>query len=471
MAIRKVISRSLADGAVATVDLDGNAVTPAAVSDAANTSTGGLSLPSGTTAQRPSSPDTGETRMNTTQGSLEFYDGTSWLATNLIPTLDSVTGNIVPGFSTDLTLSTTNATDSIDVVFKEGATTLATVTGVTVSSGSGTVSVPAAVHGQTAGDTITINIKNQDGTPSSNSQNKTVGTLPTGGTITTSGNYRVHTFTSSGTFAVQNVPVSADILLVAGGGGGGGGSSGSTHSAAGGGGGGMYTSTAQSLSASTNYTVTIGSGGAGNTTANSQGVSGGDTDFTGQTSAVGGGGGGTRNTSGTANHAGLNGGSGGGGVPDTGTNHVGGSGTSGQGNAGGTPDRNIGRAAAGGGGKGSAGQVPQDHTGGNGDSYNGGNGGSGGTNNYTGSTVTYAGGGGGGAANTGGPIGSAGASGNASAGGAGGDGANSGQGGSGSANTGQGAGGGSCGQVHSATTNGGTGGSGICIVRYNATTL
>jgi hypothetical protein len=44
----------------------------------ADSTTGGLYLPSGTTAQRPVSPATGQMRFNTTTGSVETYNGTSW---------------------------------------------------------------------------------------------------------------------------------------------------------------------------------------------------------------------------------------------------------------------------------------------------------------------------------------------------------------------------------------------------------
>lgn len=44
----------------------------------ADSSTGGLFLPIGTTAQRPASPATGQMRFNTTTGSVEVYNGTSW---------------------------------------------------------------------------------------------------------------------------------------------------------------------------------------------------------------------------------------------------------------------------------------------------------------------------------------------------------------------------------------------------------
>src|SRR6056300_605883 len=53
-----------------------------------------------------------------------------------------------------------------------------------------------------------------------------VGFSATGGTITTSGNYTIHTFTSSGTFQVTAGSKNIEVLVVAGGGGGGGDNSG-----------------------------------------------------------------------------------------------------------------------------------------------------------------------------------------------------------------------------------------------------
>jgi len=200
-----------ADGDIVASALDNVVVTPTAVSDQPNTSTGGFSMPAGTTAQRPGSPDTGESRYNSTNGSLEFYDGSAWINTNLIPSVDSATGTIYAGVTSNLVIAITNSTDTVDiVVFKESGSIVATVSDVTVTSGSASVTVPSAVYNQTAGDTITISVNNQDGTPSSNSQSTTVVASPTGGTITTSGDYRIHTFTSSGTFTntVSNLSIS-----------------------------------------------------------------------------------------------------------------------------------------------------------------------------------------------------------------------------------------------------------------------
>lgn len=44
----------------------------------AESTTGGMYLPAGTTAQRPAAPATGMMRFNTTTGLLETYNGSSW---------------------------------------------------------------------------------------------------------------------------------------------------------------------------------------------------------------------------------------------------------------------------------------------------------------------------------------------------------------------------------------------------------
>jgi hypothetical protein len=44
----------------------------------ADSATGGLFLPVGTTAQRPASPVTGQIRFNSTTNAVEVYNGTAW---------------------------------------------------------------------------------------------------------------------------------------------------------------------------------------------------------------------------------------------------------------------------------------------------------------------------------------------------------------------------------------------------------
>jgi len=79
----------------------------------------------------------------------------------------------------------------------------------------------------------------------------------TGGSIATVGDYKVHTFTSSGTFEITAGTGSVEYLIIAGGGGGGG-----AHYGGGAGAGGHRSGTESDKGVNT-YTVTIGGGGTG----------------------------------------------------------------------------------------------------------------------------------------------------------------------------------------------------------------
>lgn len=81
MAISKITSNSIQAGSLST-----------SVLDSTNAGgTGAVTLPIGTTAQRPSSPTTGMTRYNTTTNSLELWNGASWVGFGLIDGLSSGT--------------------------------------------------------------------------------------------------------------------------------------------------------------------------------------------------------------------------------------------------------------------------------------------------------------------------------------------------------------------------------------------
>lgn len=263
----------------------------------------------------------------------------------------------------------------------------------------------------------------------------------TGGAVSTYSaggiNYQVHTFTSSGNFAVTQGQGTVDILRVAGGGGGG-------RYGGGGGAGGYIYSTGVTVSAGS-YAVTIGAGGAGwpgDAQSGGNGTNGSLSSFGSLTVSIGGGGGG--NYGNNSCSAGASAGSGGGGGCNNLSGCGGGSGTAGQGNAG---SAGSGAAYQGGGG-GGAGQVGAT----NGVSR----GGDGLPNSISGTATYYAGGGGGCFAGT--------VAGGLGGGGTGGDG------GVGSAADAQanrgGGGGGTRDSVISGTTRAGNGGSGIVIIRY-----
>jgi hypothetical protein len=258
-----------------------------------------------------------------------------------------------------------------------------------------------------------------------------------GGTVTTAGLYKIHTFTSSGTFtATGNGAV--DVLVVAGGGGGG------NDNAGGGGAGGLIYQTAYDI-LSGSHTITVGGGGAGATGPTSGGpplaVNGNNSIALGLT-AIGGGRGGSAEG---GNPGGASGGSGGGAIGNTDGSNAYGSGTTGQGNRGGT--YTAGGGGSGGGGAGGVGQT----TG----TASGGVGGVGLQYEISGINTWYASGGSGGNENTNyativAPPGGGGSNAGAYAQ-------------AGTANTG----GGGAGGTH-ALSKGKSGGSGIVIVRYLA---
>ncbi len=239
----------------------------------------------------------------------------------------------------------------------------------------------------------------------------------TGGTITYSGGYKIHSFTSTGT-SYFNVTSTGngevEYLIVAGGGGGGGADN---APGAGGGAGGLLNGTI-SITVQ-NYSVIVGTGGTqGDYYSPRNGGDGVNSSFAGLNSKGGGGGAG-----GGISYVGRNGGSGGGGT----WNNIGGNGTSNQGyNGGNSTGTTLG--SAGGGGAGGIGQ------------NNAGVGGTGLSISITGSPVTYATGGDGAAYLWGAPSATNGTT--------------------ASANTGNG-GGGAGGYKY-----GGAGGSGIVIIRY-----
>lgn len=275
----------------------------------------------------------------------------------------------------------------------------------------------------------------------------------TGGIISYTPGYVVHTFTASGTFTPTANLTDVEYLVIAGGGGGGqnrggaGGAGGYRSSVVGqSSGGGGSAESRLSLTSGVGYTVTIGAGGAGGN-GGSLSVAGSNSVFSTITSTGGGRGGGYQNN--VNQYGGTSGGSGGGGSGHNSPGFVAGAGTANQGFNGGASV-----STGGGGGGGGAGAV-----GGAGVSLAAGqaagNGGTGVASNITGTSVTRAGGGGGGS-----PSGTAG-----TANGGGGAGGQNAAGTSGTSNTG-GGGGGSGSQND--FISGGNGGSGIVIVRYAA---
>lgn len=384
--------------------------------------TGAISIPVGTTAQRPSGAGLGYTRFNTDSQTLENYTANGWIRSSVqFPIITNITGSIYTSIPTSLTLTGSyfgpypNANCYIN--FASGSVTSNVQTPIT-STTSVTVAVPSTIYNLSIGNTVFVSLTSADGTTSGYYSPFTIAGIATGGDRVIVGNTVTHTFNSSNNFVVPTgLTVSnASYLIVAGGGGGGGAGA---YQGAGGGAGGAITGTT-TFTAGT-YPASVGSGG-------TAGGNGAPSTFLSLT-AIGGGYGGDES------HTGQPGGSGGGAAHPSPSAY--GSGTPGQGNPGGAGSSGP-WSGGGGGGATRAGYSTAE--------------GKGGGTGITFYSNTYAGGGGG-AERGGGTVGPGGP-------GGGGQGNPGSTGGSGTTNTGGGGGGGGSG------ASGGAGGSGIVIVRY-----
>ena len=303
-----------------------------------------------------------------------------------------------------------------------------------------------------------------------------------GGTVTTVGDYKVHTFLSDGTFTVSNNghptgSSTVEYLVVAGGGAGG---RGQNAGSAGGGAGGLRTNFPSPATGgfsvnATGYPITVGDGGAGVTSSGAQGTDGSASVFSSISSAGGGGGGGYQQN-------GRNGGSGGGGGSEPGGSNQGTGNTPPVSPSQGTPGGTGGPGGpeyCGGGGGGHA-QAGENGRGPGPGTY----GGAGTQVNIDGNNYYWAGGGGGPSWNLSSPGGNGGIGGGGgghtpnppSGSGAGGGSAinpgqaggpgNGGPGGTNQGDAGANTGGGGGGGTHNASGATGAGGKGIVILRY-----
>jgi len=279
--------------------------------------------------------------------------------------------------------------------------------------------------------------------------------VASGGTETTSGDFKIHTFTSPGTFTVSCAstvsPRNGLEYLVVGGGGGGRGQNTYARGGGGGGAGGYRTSAfgpsplqAPTINAAAGaYPVTVGAGGAGGCSPGC-GVQGSTSTFAGPTSIASAGGGAGRGSVCTPGQpGGSGGGAGDGGGP---TPFPGGTGNTPpvsppQGNNGGTNLANPNNNGGGGAGGGGAGGAGDNESSPGGYPASGSAGGPGVPNAITGSGVTYA------AGAPGGPTGNSCTA-------------------SGPANSGNGGVGGGGSYGSGSAKAGGAGGSGIVVIRY-----
>ena len=498
MAISKITSKSIADGTVVGADITPGTVTNAKISPSAaianaklqnssitvsgsSVSLGGSTTISTATDWQALTVADGSTQLTAVAGKGYFLDTNAGVIEVFLPTSPSRGDRIVLA-----DYSGTFATNQC--IINTGGKLIDSTTGpdfklttnntiaelIYVDANKGWLVYLNQAAGTTPDSALTSGVYNTDQTY----------ITATGGTVTTTGSFKVHTFTGDGCFVVSSLGTNGpcaqnsavEYVVVAGGGGAGGGQH--AHTAGGGGAGGYRESSGTThgpftvsplgscvaaltvTAGPTTYPITVGGGGNGGTQGGTQGSTGSNSVFSTITS-TGGGGGGAEGDGSAPQRPGGNGGSGGGGSSQ-------GAGTGGSGN---TPPvsppqgNNGGNATdsppdlrgGGGGGATAAGGV------GTNSPFTQGAGGAGATNHITGSPVTRAGGGG--AGGTGTAPSSAGGAAGPGGGGAGGA-APSTLGTAGTANTGGGGGSPGVGPNPSPEKAGGNGGKGVVIIRY-----
>ena len=138
----------------------------------------------------PGSPSEGDLWYDTNSEELKVYvsSTSSFVKVNrVIPRLDSISGVIVNSSASNLTLNGAGfLTSNLIVTFTPSGGSATNVTITPTSDTAATVAVPSGIYGLSTGTVVAIKVKNSD-LKDSNSVNKTVSVLPSGGTISNSG--------------------------------------------------------------------------------------------------------------------------------------------------------------------------------------------------------------------------------------------------------------------------------------------
>ena len=131
MALRKVQSGAIADNAITTSKIASGAVTAADLNSDVNNvinnvtvntvfTGNSITIPAGTTAERPASANVGMIRYNTTTGLVEQYNATGWQGIDSPPTASSYSGIINENTNSTITVNGTNFKVG-SVIYIEGA--------------------------------------------------------------------------------------------------------------------------------------------------------------------------------------------------------------------------------------------------------------------------------------------------------------------------------------------------------------
>jgi len=174
-------------------------ITPALVSDQSNTSTGYFSLPVGTSTQRPGTPNSGMTRVNSDIGAIESYYGgvwevVAWFTVPNAPTIGTATTTGATSATVTYTAPSNTGGPGNTITSYTAVASPGGATGTVSQSGSGTITVSGLTTGTTY--TFTVYATNQAGNSAASAASNAITTLsvpgaPTIGTATVTGSTSV----------------------------------------------------------------------------------------------------------------------------------------------------------------------------------------------------------------------------------------------------------------------------------------
>jgi hypothetical protein len=163
---RKLTSKALGTGSVTTTQLD-SSVNNTINNVTINTVFTGnsITVPAGTTAQRPASPTTGMIRYNTDIGLIEQYNSAGWQGVDIPPVITNISGTINTDSNSTITINGSNFKTGC-IVYIEGAgvsNTPRALTTTFVSSSQLTVATNAESVNYVGGASFDVRVTNPSG--------------------------------------------------------------------------------------------------------------------------------------------------------------------------------------------------------------------------------------------------------------------------------------------------------------------
>lgn len=160
MALSKINSASIANNTVTSSDIVGGAVNKSHLDIVSSSGVGAMNVPTGTTAQRPVSPDVGYLRHNTSIDALEIYKSSGWETIGTPPIISAVSPSTFNGNTgTSFTITGYNFVSNASVKFITSGSVEYTAASVTFNN-SGSLTATTSRNFTVAEEPLSVKVIN-----------------------------------------------------------------------------------------------------------------------------------------------------------------------------------------------------------------------------------------------------------------------------------------------------------------------